>query len=192
MGSPSITGAWAIVQGFAQILKGNLAQSVAEVEAAAAVSWSLDVPDSHDDWSVSMAFTPTWLPRNRFNAIQIWCDSTVQTGSFISAHAGIEDEVVVGALWLVHDRDPNILEQKKQLGTQAIKRCLHKYWRRDMSDAAIYDVRFEPTDFRFSSMRQQGGSSRGLIGHVTDTGDNIDAVVVGIRCKQRVDAPILL
>lgn len=191
----SITGTWGLVQGIASILKNHLADSLGEVLDAAILrgfDGVLEVPDDYEDWRVSLSFSPTWVPRDRTNCLQIFADSTNHVSRYMNINSVRTEEVVIGALWMLSDKDPNLLEQKKAIATTAIKRCVQEWWMAELTEDCITDVVFTPTDFRFASMRMQGGSRRGLIGHLTETGDNIDNVIVGMLCRQQVDAPIKL
>lgn len=99
------------------------------------------------------------------------------------------EQKTIGILWYLFSEDPSLLEQKKQLGTAALKRLIWKRWRADFTSSVV-KLDIQPVDFRFSSLRMRGGSSQTLKGYDQDSGDNIDAVIVGLRCLQRVDAPV--
>jgi hypothetical protein len=181
----SAAGSIAVVNDVIIALKGYLQSELNTVLDAANVEWSMMAPDSNTGYG----YSPTFTPQDRFNSIMVWVDSRSYAESHINASGAYDEDLLIGILWLIHANDPNRLEQMKQIGTNAITRVLWRRWRVDFT-SDIYQLTFDPIDFRFSSLRMRGGSSKGLKGYDQDTGDNIDGVIIGVRCKQRVDAPI--
>jgi len=181
----SVAGAWAIVDDILTALKEYLPTELDTVLAAAGVEWDLAAPNKFTGYG----YSPTHTPLDRYNSLVCWVDSRSYKQSYINYGAPRDEDVLCGILWLIHAEEPDVLEQKKQLATNAITRVLWRRWRVDFN-SNIHSLTFDPIDFRFSSLRMRGGSSKGLKGYDQDTGDNVDGVIVGVRCVQRVDAPI--
>lgn len=141
------------------------------------------------------SFSPTFNPKDRYNSFLVFVDSENPWGTMINFGGPRSLSVTMGILWMVSDKVVSNLEVKKQLAVRAMQRCLYKYWHPvingPMFQCATHSLSFAPTNYRFSSMRQSGGSSKSLRGIMSDTGDNIDGVTLGVSCVQRVYSPVI-
>lgn len=167
---------WAVTQ-----MTSDVGTAIAAVLARDSDPFTMSAPDAVNGLSKS----PTSLRRDRHNQIQLWVEADEEVAPLMSVNSAYYNRVVIGAIWIVSDKDQQVLEMKKLYAVQAMKDVIRQNWRQ--SGTGCYQVKFLRVNYRTESMRNEGGSRGGLIGQqATPRELNLDAAVCGFEFRQKV------
>lgn len=159
----------AICTGLKEILQTYLATYIAEINPL------IIAPDNDNGYTMDN----TVPPRDKYNFFAIFTDASNHIKYESCGHK--KEFIKFGIEWTFQDRLHLLGDHKRDRGV-ILRRCIEEHQKgNELAPHGVYRITTQ-VDYRYPSHRQAGGARRGLQGESQNTGNCIDAIVLGVNC----------